>query len=42
MGKKERQTRTFEPLVVQNIGLGPFELIISKLDQKGRLLGINF
>ena len=42
MGKKGRQTRTFEPLVVQNIGLELFELTIFKLDQKGRPIGINF
>ena len=34
--RKGRQTRTFEPPVVQNNGLGLFELIISRLDQKGR------
>ena len=40
--RKGRQTRTFEPPVVQNIGLELFELTISKLDQKGRPIEINF
>jgi hypothetical protein len=33
--RERRQTRTFEPPVVENIGLGLFELVISELDQDG-------
>jgi hypothetical protein len=40
--RERRQTRTFEPLVVERIGLELFELVISELDQNGRQWGINF
>ena len=40
--RERRQTRTFEPPVVENIELGLFELVISKLDQDGNQWGINF
>ena len=41
IARRKRQTRTFEHPVVKNIGLGLFELIVSELDQKGRLWKVD-